>query len=162
MLMHFSTAQLSEEEKKAKKKAKKAASKAQEDPKKGMHLCAYSLTGRSHDTPAAAGSANEDKGLDASPPKDDDPDGKKLVQASDRLERAAKFLNPLTTHAAHNVDAWLAIYDVAIRRSTPLSSRDCSTVLTITQRSICKQYKHSTVPRHWTQTILASTYGWYT
>ena len=46
MLMHFSTAQLSEEEKKAKKKAKKAASKAQEDPKKGMQTCVYSLTGR--------------------------------------------------------------------------------------------------------------------
>lgn len=51
------------------------------------------------------------------PPKDDDPDGAKLLQAEDRLERAAKFLNPLTTHASNNIDAWIAIYDVAIRRS---------------------------------------------
>ena len=68
---------------------------------------------------AASGSANEDKGLDVVPPKDDDPDGMKLLQAADRLERAAKFLNPLTTLAPKNIDVWIAIYDVAIRRSKP-------------------------------------------
>jgi N-alpha-acetyltransferase 15/16, NatA auxiliary subunit len=66
---------------------------------------------------AAANNANEDKGLDVGPPKDDDSDGMKLVQAADRLERAAKFLRPLTTLAANNVDIWLTSYDVSVRRS---------------------------------------------
>ena len=61
---------------------------------------------------------NEDKGLDVSPPKDEDPDGTKLLQAPDLLERAAKLLKPLATMAKDNVDAWIAIYDVAVRRST--------------------------------------------
>uniref|UniRef100_A0A5K1JUL3 RTX-toxin n=1 Tax=Ganoderma boninense TaxID=34458 RepID=A0A5K1JUL3_9APHY len=60
---------------------------------------------------------NEDKGLDVSPPKDEDPDGTKLLQGPDLLERAAKVLKPLITMAKDNVDAWFAIYDVAIRRS---------------------------------------------
>ena len=62
--------------------------------------------------------ANEDKGLDVGPPKDEDPDGIKLLQAPDPLERAAKVLKPLATMAKDNIDAWLAIYDVAVRRST--------------------------------------------
>ena len=66
---------------------------------------------------AATNTANEDKGLDVGPPKDDDPDGVKLLQAQDGLEKAAKFLGPLSTLAADNIDAWIAIYDVAIRRS---------------------------------------------
>ncbi|EKM56495.1 uncharacterized protein PHACADRAFT_253657 [Phanerochaete carnosa HHB-10118-sp] len=99
-----SSAKMSEEEKKAKKKAKKAASKVQEDPKK----------------PAA--SSNDDKGLDAGPPKDDDPDGTKLLKADDVLERAAKFLNPLVALAAENIDVWIAIYNVAIRRKKYLQA----------------------------------------
>ncbi|GJE86494.1 NMDA receptor-regulated protein 1 [Phanerochaete sordida] len=99
-----SSSKMSDEEKKAKKKAKKAASKAQEDPKK------------------AAANSNDDKGLDATPPKDDDPDGSKILKADDGLERAAEFLSPLTTLAADNVDAWVAIYDVAVRRKKYLQA----------------------------------------
>ncbi|OJT12705.1 N-alpha-acetyltransferase 16, NatA auxiliary subunit [Trametes pubescens] len=90
---------LSDAEKKAKKKAKKAEKKVLEEAKK-----------------APGTATNEDKGLDASPPKDDDPDGSKLLQAPEPLERAAKWLKPLNTLAAGNIEAWIAIYDVAVRR----------------------------------------------
>ncbi|KAI0371305.1 NMDA receptor-regulated protein 1a [Pilatotrama ljubarskyi] len=100
-----SQSHLSEAEKKAKKKAKKAEKKVQEEAKK------------------AAGSAtNEDKGLEAGPPKDDDPDGTKLLQAPEPLERAAKLLKPLSTLAKGNVEAWIAIYDVAVRRKKYLQA----------------------------------------
>jgi hypothetical protein len=66
--------------------------------------------------PANSASANEDK-LESVPAKDDDPDGLKLVSCSDPLERAAKCLNPLKTLARQNIDVWIAVYDVAIRRS---------------------------------------------
>lgn len=65
----------------------------------------------------AAPSANEDKGLEVPPSKDDDPDGHKLLGSPDPLEKAAKLLTPLSTLAADNIDVWIAIYDVAIRRS---------------------------------------------
>ena len=66
--------------------------------------------------PAAA-----DKDLDSAPPKDEDPDGLKLIAGTDALEQAANLLTPLKTLAPNNIDAWIAIYDVAIRRSTSLS-----------------------------------------
>ncbi|TFK86666.1 N-terminal acetyltransferase A, auxiliary subunit [Polyporus arcularius HHB13444] len=96
--------QLSGAEKKAKKKAKKAEKKVQEEAKK------------------ANNAANEDKGLDVSPSKDEDPDGTKLLQAPDPLERAAKVLKPLATLAKSNIEAWIAIYDVAIRRKKYLQA----------------------------------------
>lgn len=65
---------------------------------------------------AAAPSTNEDKGLEAIP-KDDDPEGLKLIGVSDPLEQAAKLLAPLSTLAANNIDIWITIYDVAVRRS---------------------------------------------
>ncbi|KZT00643.1 NMDA receptor-regulated protein 1a [Laetiporus sulphureus 93-53] len=89
---------LTDAEKKAKKKAKKAAQKVHEEVKK------------------ANANVNEDKGLELPAPKDDDPDGAKLLQASDPLEKAAKFLAPLRTLAKDNIDAWIATYDVAVRR----------------------------------------------
>ncbi|TBU45151.1 N-terminal acetyltransferase A, auxiliary subunit [Dichomitus squalens] len=95
----------SELSKKQKKKAKRAEKKVQEEAKK-----------------ANQNSANEDKGLDIGPPKDEDPDGTKLLQASDPLERAAKVLKPLTTMAKDNIDAWLAIHDVAVRRKRYLQA----------------------------------------
>lgn len=64
--------------------------------------------------------ANADKELEAPPSKDDDPDGLKLIASQDGLEQAAKLLQPLTKLAPKNVDVWLAIYDVAIRRSKRL------------------------------------------
>lgn len=71
---------------------------------------------------ASTPSMNEDKGLEIAPSKDEDPDGSKLLGASDRLERAAKMLSPLSTLANKNIEVWIAIYDVAIRRSESRSS----------------------------------------
>ncbi|KAG5654558.1 hypothetical protein H0H81_000083 [Sphagnurus paluster] len=100
-----SSTQLTDAEKKAKKKAKKAAQKVQEEAKKGP-----------------APSANEDKGLEVTPPKDDDPEGIKLISVADPLERAAKLLQPLESLAAENIDAWIAVYDVAVRRKKLLQA----------------------------------------
>ncbi|KAG6833055.1 hypothetical protein H0H87_012066 [Tephrocybe sp. NHM501043] len=100
-----SAPQLTDAEKKAKKKAKKAAQKVQEEPKKGQ-----------------APSANEDKGLEPVQPKDDDPEGTKLLTVSDPLEQAVKLLQPLTTAATDNVDVWTVVYDVAIRRKKLLQA----------------------------------------
>ena len=61
--------------------------------------------------------SHEDRGLDAPPPRDDDPDGSKLLKSPDLLDRAAKLLNPLLTLVPENIDVWLALYDVSIRRS---------------------------------------------
>jgi len=58
-----------------------------------------------------------DKDLDPPPPKDDDPEGLKLIGSPDVLERASKLLHPLMTLAPNNIDVWIAVYDVAIRRS---------------------------------------------
>jgi hypothetical protein len=91
--------QLTDAEKKAKKKAKKAAQKVQEDPKK------------------AATSANEDKGLEAPAPKDDDPDGIKLLGSPDGLETASKLLQPIVNLELPLIQLWVVVYDVAIRRS---------------------------------------------
>lgn len=65
---------------------------------------------------ASANPADE-KGLELTPAKDDDPDGYKTLTAPDALERAAKFLNPLIAVVKNNFDAWIATYDVAVRRS---------------------------------------------
>ncbi|GBE89082.1 N-terminal acetyltransferase A complex subunit nat1 [Sparassis crispa] len=102
-----STGHLTDAEKKAKKKAKKAAQKVHDETKKA--------------TPNAP-SANEDKGLEPGPMKDDDPDGTKLLQLPDPLERAAKLVAPLSTLAKDNIDAWIAIYDVAVRRKKYLQA----------------------------------------
>ncbi|KAG7446845.1 N-terminal acetyltransferase A, auxiliary subunit [Guyanagaster necrorhizus] len=101
-----SSGQLTDAEKKAKKKAKKAAQKVQDDSKKGN----------------SQQSSNEDKGLEPTAPKDDDVDGIKLLGCSDPLERAAKFLHPLTTLAPQNIEVWIAVYDVAIRRKKLLQA----------------------------------------
>ncbi|KAJ7755344.1 NMDA receptor-regulated protein 1-domain-containing protein [Mycena maculata] len=98
------SAQLTDAQKKAKKKAKKAAQKIQEDAKK--------VTPQSN---------NDDKGLEPTP-KDDDPDGSKLLQCADPLERAAKLLKPLATLADTNIEVWIATYDVAVRRKKYLQA----------------------------------------
>ncbi|KAI3602855.1 nmda receptor-regulated protein 1 [Moniliophthora roreri] len=95
---------LSDAEKKAKKKAKKAAQKVQEEAKK----------------PNA--NANEDKGIEPGPAKDDDPDGLKLLACSDPLERAAKLLQPLVNLGVEDVDVLCCVYDVAIRRNKLLQA----------------------------------------
>ncbi|KAF8156996.1 NMDA receptor-regulated protein 1-domain-containing protein [Crassisporium funariophilum] len=98
-----SSSHMTDAEKKAKKKAKKAAQKVQDDKKV---------------TPATS----TDKDLEDVKPKDDDPDGLKQLGASDPLEQASKLLHPLTTLVPNNVDVWIAIYDVAIRRKKLLQA----------------------------------------
>lgn len=93
------TGQLTDAEKKAKKKAKKAAQKIQEDPRK------------------AATSANEDKGLEAPAPKDDDPYGTKLLASPEGLETAARLLQPLVDLELPSLQLWVTVYDVSFRRS---------------------------------------------
>ncbi|KAF8639266.1 hypothetical protein AX16_010338 [Volvariella volvacea WC 439] len=98
--------ELTEAEKKAKKKAKKQGHKTQEDPKKST----------------LQGSTNEDKGLEVPAPKDEDPDGSKLLASPDPLDKAAKFLAPLVSLAPGNSEVWLVGYDVAIRRKKLLQA----------------------------------------
>ncbi|KAG6896551.1 hypothetical protein C0992_007498 [Termitomyces sp. T32_za158] len=111
-----SSPQLTDAEKKAKKKAKKAAQKVQDDPKKGNKIL------HSHVKICPTPSANEDKGLEPVHPKDDDPEGLKLIGVPDPLEKAAKFLQPLTTLATDNIEVWSVVYDVAIRRKKYLQA----------------------------------------
>ena len=70
-------------------------------------------------------SSNEDKGLEPPPQKDDDLDGSKLIQEKDGLDRAAKFLAPLISLETKNIDVWIAVYDVAVRR------RECYFLLSV-------------------------------
>ncbi|KAH9990949.1 NMDA receptor-regulated protein 1-domain-containing protein [Russula compacta] len=93
-----------EEEKKAKKRAKKAQQKQEEQRK------------------AAAASTNEDKGLDLTPQKDDDPDGIKLLTSPEPLDRAWKLLSPLLPLSITNIDLWISVYDVAVRRGKYLQA----------------------------------------
>lgn len=117
----LSSNSLSDAEKKAKKKQKKAAQKVQEEAKKGTKLPLkiwHRLT--LHSLAAAnnpSSSTNEDKGLEPTPLKDDDPSGTKLLDASGALERAWKLLSPLVALAQDNIEVQLEIYDVAVRRS---------------------------------------------
>ncbi|KAH9974058.1 NMDA receptor-regulated protein 1-domain-containing protein [Lactifluus volemus] len=84
----LSTGLTAEEAKKAKKKAKKAQQRQEEQRK----------------ATANATSTNEDKGLDLTSLKDDDPDA--------RMET----VNPLLRLSLRDVDSWTSIYDVAVRR----------------------------------------------
>ncbi|CAE6505655.1 unnamed protein product [Rhizoctonia solani] len=91
------TPKLTAEEKKAKAKAVKAASK---EPKKGTNT----------------------KEEEIPPPKDDDPDGLKLLSQEKPLEQALKLLRPLEALQVQDVDVWLTIYDVAMRRKKYLQA----------------------------------------
>jgi hypothetical protein len=50
------------------------------------------------------------------PPKDDDLDGLKLFSQEKPIEQALKLLRPLESLQVQDVDVWLTIYDVAMRR----------------------------------------------
>ncbi|CAE6457624.1 unnamed protein product [Rhizoctonia solani] len=91
------TPKLTAEEKKAKAKAVKAASK---EPKK----------------------TNSAKEEEVPPPKDDDPDGLKLLSQANPIEQALKLLRPLETLEVRDINVWLTIYDVAIRRKKYLQA----------------------------------------
>ncbi|KAG2124195.1 NMDA receptor-regulated protein 1-domain-containing protein [Suillus clintonianus] len=95
--------------KKALNKAKKAARKGQPE-----------VDGAN--SKKATATQIEDKGLEPSRSKDDDPDGLKLVLAEDPLERADKYLTGLSELVPQNVDICFAIYDVAIRRKKYLQA----------------------------------------
>jgi len=65
---------------------------------------------------SAQPTANEDKGLEAPASKDEDPDALKFLASPDILDTAAKLLQPLTSLVPNNVEVWVGVYDVAIRR----------------------------------------------
>ncbi|KAI6158062.1 NMDA receptor-regulated protein 1-domain-containing protein [Pisolithus tinctorius] len=92
--------------------SKKALSKAKKAARRGNDP--------SHESQDAANkkvsNQSDDKGLDAPPPKDDDPDGVKMILADDPLERAAKFLETFKECGKHIMDVCLTNFDVAIRR----------------------------------------------
>ncbi|KAJ3502625.1 hypothetical protein NLJ89_g8800 [Agrocybe chaxingu] len=120
--LHHFVGPLSDAEKKAKSKAKKAAKKVQEHPDKSQQNQ----------------NASADKDLEPAPPKDDDPDGMKLLATPDPLEQAAKLLQPIVKQletkgtisdrrskegkTKSDVDVWTAVYDVAIRRKKLLQA----------------------------------------
>jgi len=60
-------------------------------------------------------SANKDEEI-PEPPKDDDPDGKKLLETTDPLGDAWKWLQPLEGLEENRLDLWFAIFDVSVRR----------------------------------------------
>ncbi len=86
----------------ARKKKKKAEKRAEEEAKKAEE---------------AAKEKKGGKGGAASPPqpKDEDPDGKKLLEM-DPLEQAKKYVATLVKNAPTRLSTWLYQYDVAIRR----------------------------------------------
>ncbi|KAI6002990.1 NMDA receptor-regulated protein 1-domain-containing protein [Pisolithus albus] len=97
--------------KKALSKAKKAAHKGNDPSQESQDAANKKVSNQS-----------EDKGLDAPIPKDEDPDGVKMVLADDALERAAKFLATLKESGKRNIDACLANFDVAMRRKKYLQA----------------------------------------
>ncbi|KAF8550148.1 N-terminal acetyltransferase A, auxiliary subunit [Imleria badia] len=96
----------SEKSKKALNKAKKAAHKATAE------------TSPDYDD----ASSQKDKGLEAPPAKDDDPEGLKLVTADDPLERASKFLLSLGEFGKDDIDVNVTTFDVAIRQKKYLKA----------------------------------------
>ncbi|KAI6134782.1 NMDA receptor-regulated protein 1-domain-containing protein [Pisolithus croceorrhizus] len=97
--------------KKALSKAKKAAHRGNDPSQESQDVANKKVSNQS-----------EDKGLDAPIPKDEDPDGVKMVLADDTLERAAKFLATLKESGKRNIDACLANFDVATRRKKYLQA----------------------------------------
>ncbi|KAG2046531.1 N-terminal acetyltransferase A, auxiliary subunit [Suillus hirtellus] len=117
--------------KKAINKAKKAARKGQPEAdgansKKGestRRSVTFALSSlRSRILSAATAIQPEDRGLEPPRPRDDDPEGLKLVLAEDPLERADKYLTGLSELVPQNMDICFAIYDVAIRRKKYLQA----------------------------------------
>ncbi|KAL0069684.1 hypothetical protein AAF712_003342 [Marasmius tenuissimus] len=121
-----SKGKLSEAEAKAKKKAKKAAQKEARGQEEKDKKAAASAN-------AATSNANEDKGLEPPTPKDEDPEGLKLLACEDPLERAAKLLQPLVElnlgfvngkekEREKAIEVWCVVYDVAVRRGKLLQA----------------------------------------
>lgn len=51
------------------------------------------------------------------PPKDDDPDGSKLLNTKTPLEDALKFVQVLQQRADKRIETWFATFEIAIRQS---------------------------------------------
>lgn len=66
---------------------------------------------------------------DAITPKDDDPEGLKLLATTTPLEQAAKLLLPLHSLRSQSLDTWLVSYDVAVRRGKCATSKSPQPVL---------------------------------
>ena len=109
-----------EEAKQSKKQAKKAKIKAAEEAKKGMVDLARSSIVLIHSTAEKEKESEEVLTVF----KDDDPDGHKAISVEDPLEQAAKLLQPFAARNHDLLDIWLATYDVAIRRSQCMTSRN--------------------------------------
>lgn len=106
-------------QKKARKKAKKAEKKAEgECP----YPCPHVPINQSHQ-PSEFHAAtnglptNDEKDIPPTAPKDDDPDGMKLLSATDPLEQAWRWIRPLEELRAENIQVWLTAYDISLRRS---------------------------------------------
>lgn len=105
------SAETTDASRKALSKAKKAAHKGNDPSQESQDAANKKVSNQS-----------EDKGLDAPIPKDEDPDGVKMVLADDALERAAKFLATLKESGKRSIDACLANFDVAMRRKKYLQA----------------------------------------
>jgi hypothetical protein len=92
----------------------------------------------------AAASTNEDKGLDLTPQKDDDPDGIKLLTSPEPLERAWKLLSPLLRLPTDNINVWISVYDVAVRRGVLNGTKISPFSESLSQASTCKPFERST------------------
>jgi hypothetical protein len=95
----------------------------------------------------AAASTNEDKGLDLTPQKDDDPDGIKLLTNPEPLERAWKLLSPLLRLPTNSINVWISVYDVAVRRGVLNGTKISPYSETLFQASIYKLFERSTTGR---------------
>jgi len=60
-------------------------------------------------------------------PKDDDPEGLKLLAVSNPLDVAAKLLLPLLSLRSELMDTWITSYDVAVRRGEVMNAAHCTT-----------------------------------
>lgn len=103
----------------------------------------------------AAASTNEDKGLDLTPQKDDDPDGIKLLTSPEPLERAWKLLSPLLRLPANNISVWISVYDVAVRRGVLDGTKIYPYSETFSQASTCKPFERSTTGKFLTPITLS-------
>jgi len=89
-------------------------------PKRPRKVCTSIDYSFSTDADAGADDEKEDAPVQR---VDDDPDGHKLIKATDPLEQAAKLLEPLLDLPHNNPDIWVAIYDISIRRSMRFAPR---------------------------------------
>jgi hypothetical protein len=69
-----------------------------------------------HSLLTASQSANEDKGLEPPPAKDEDPLGLELLNTSEPLQLAIRWLAPFDHLSVNDKHIWALTYDVSVRR----------------------------------------------